>query len=197
MNTVEALHCSGCGAELGLEPITAPSTLTCRACGVAFAQYVGDSGSLFDCTRCGGQFVEHALLKELLERQAVYPFGGRRDAERAAPRDRVVYRPCPCCQTIMNRKNFGRSSGVIVDVCARHGVWFDAGELPRVIDFVRSGGLARAQEAEREERQQTRRAARAAELSAAETTTLFELNADPLHGLADALRELIRWVLGR
>lgn len=35
-----------------------------------------------------------------------------------------------------NRKNFGRSSGVIVDICRRHGVWFDRGELPRVLAFV-------------------------------------------------------------
>jgi Zn-finger nucleic acid-binding protein len=44
----------------------------------------------------------------------------------------------------MNRKNFGESSGIVVDVCTRHGVWFDAGELPRVLAFVQAGGLERA-----------------------------------------------------
>jgi hypothetical protein len=42
----------------------------------------------------------------------------------------------------MARKNFGGTSGVIVDTCRDHGVWFDAGELPRVLDFVEAGGLA-------------------------------------------------------
>jgi len=45
----------------------------------------------------------------------------------------------------MNRKNFGPASGVVVDVCSRHGTWFDSGELPRVLAFAESGGLARAQ----------------------------------------------------
>jgi Zn-finger nucleic acid-binding protein len=196
MNTVDALHCSGCGAELGLEPITSQSTLVCPACRIAFEQYTDDSASLFDCTRCGGQFVEHALLKNLFERQPVYTLETRRNAERVTTREPVVYRPCPCCQTIMNRKNFGRSSGVIVDICSRHGVWFDAGELPRVIDFVRSGGLARAQRAELEEQQNARRAARALEL-APDSRTFFEPNLDPLTGLADAVRELVKWIAGR
>lgn len=196
MNTVDALHCSGCGAELGLEPIAAPSTLVCPACRIAFEQYAGDSGSLFDCTRCGAQFVEHALLKSLFERQAVYTLQSRRNAERVSSREPVVYRPCPFCHTIMNRKNFGRSSGVVVDICSRHGVWFDAGELPRVIDFVRSGGLVRAEQAERVERQASRRAARAADLTP-DSRTFFEPTLDPLGGLAQAVRELIKWIAGR
>jgi Zn-finger nucleic acid-binding protein len=44
----------------------------------------------------------------------------------------------------MNRKNFGESSGIVVDVCTRHGVWFEEGELPRVLAFVQAGGLERA-----------------------------------------------------
>lgn len=44
----------------------------------------------------------------------------------------------------MHRKNFGATSGIIVDICSRHGSYFDAGELPRVLEFVRRGGLARA-----------------------------------------------------
>ncbi len=41
----------------------------------------------------------------------------------------------------MQRKNFGRVSGVIVDTCGMHGTFFDAGELQDVLAFVRSGGL--------------------------------------------------------
>lgn len=49
----------------------------------------------------------------------------------------------------MNRSNFARSSGVIVDLCKLHGVWFDAEELPKIIDFIDGGGLARAREKEK------------------------------------------------
>jgi Zn-finger nucleic acid-binding protein len=46
---------------------------------------------------------------------------------------------------------------VVIDICRTHGVWFDADELPRILDWVRSGKLAAAQreeayEAEREGR---------------------------------------------
>jgi Zn-finger nucleic acid-binding protein len=40
----------------------------------------------------------------------------------------------------MNRQNFGRKSGIIVDVCRGHGIWFDLGELPRVLAWIQHGG---------------------------------------------------------
>ncbi len=42
-------------------------------------------------------------------------------------------------------RNYARKSGVVVDVCLPHGVWFDATELEQIIIFVQSGGLDRAQ----------------------------------------------------
>ena len=33
---------------------------------------------------------------------------------------------------------------MIIDVCREHGVWFDPDELPRILAWVRSGGLAKA-----------------------------------------------------
>lgn len=60
----------------------------------------------------------------------------------------------------MNRMNFARCSGVIVDVCKNHGTWFDREELSRIIQFIRGGGMnaARAKEklALAEEREQLR-----------------------------------------
>ena len=44
----------------------------------------------------------------------------------------------------MTRRHYGRGSGVIIDVCREHGVWFDPDELPRILAWVRSGGLAKA-----------------------------------------------------
>lgn len=41
----------------------------------------------------------------------------------------------------MQRKNYARLSGVVVDQCAKHGVYFDAGELAQVLGFVATGGL--------------------------------------------------------
>ena len=49
----------------------------------------------------------------------------------------------------MNRQNYGRRSGVIVDVCSKHGIWFDAHELDRVVGWVREGGLAASRKKDR------------------------------------------------
>jgi Zn-finger nucleic acid-binding protein len=48
------------------------------------------------------------------------------------------------CKRVMNRENFGRRSGVIIDVCKGHGVWFERQELQRVLAFIDSGGLERS-----------------------------------------------------
>jgi Zn-finger nucleic acid-binding protein len=47
---------------------------------------------------------------------------------------------------MMYRRNYGRRSGVIVDICKDHGIWFDADELPRILAWIRSGGQAKAEE---------------------------------------------------
>jgi Zn-finger nucleic acid-binding protein len=68
------------------------------------------------------------------------------------PIGEIRYIPCPLCHAPMNRVNFGRVSGVIVDVCRMHGPWFDAGELTNTVAFAASGGLERTRAREAEER---------------------------------------------
>ena len=53
----------------------------------------------------------------------------------------VSYVPCPECALLMNRVNFARCSGVIVDICKQHGTWFDRDELSRIVEFIHEGGL--------------------------------------------------------
>ena len=53
---------------------------------------------------------------------------------------RVEYRRCPSCGVQMLRKNFRKSSGVILDVCREHGTWLDADELEQITGFILSGG---------------------------------------------------------
>ena len=63
----------------------------------------------------------------------------------------VRYVRCPVCRQLMNRTNFARMSGVIVDTCRFHGIWFDADELGKVMDFIARGGLQKARTVELEE----------------------------------------------
>jgi Zn-finger nucleic acid-binding protein len=112
-----------------------------------------------ECDSCGGL---------MLAQCAVNRVGATHDAltdlQRALPRrprlreERVVYLRCPRCQNLMNRRAFGRVSGIVVDVCRDHGVWFDAGKFSDALAFVANGGLARAKEFEEAELRATRRA---------------------------------------
>ncbi|HEX7668790.1 MAG TPA: zinc ribbon domain-containing protein [Polyangiaceae bacterium] len=161
MASPNAVYCPGCGRPLGLEPIAAPeASLTCPHCPGHLAAFGGEPGRLYDCSSCGGQFVEHALIRDLLERREVC---GASVPRRASPapvlhREPVKYVPCPSCRALMNRQNFGGKSGIIVDLCAKHGIWFDSGELPRVLEFVESGGLARERQRQLDQLRQRARA---------------------------------------
>ena len=59
----------------------------------------------------------------------------------------------------MNRVNFAQRAGIIVDVCAKHGTWFDANELHHIVQFIRNGGLTTAREFEQQEIERVRRLA--------------------------------------
>jgi len=60
----------------------------------------------------------------------------------------VRYVRCPVCRTMTNRWNFARISGVIIDSCRDHGIWFDAGEIEKVMGFIARGGLQKAKNIE-------------------------------------------------
>jgi Zn-finger nucleic acid-binding protein len=158
MSIPDAVHCAGCGAELGLEPAGEPDYLKCPRCTVDLEAFRGSSGRLRDCGHCGGQFVEHALLRDLIERRELYGTVAPRAFRKRNPLTRPVqYVSCPECRTMMTRRNFGGASGVVVDICGPHGIWFDIGELPAVLSFVESGGLAAARRRELEEAERKRR----------------------------------------
>jgi Zn-finger nucleic acid-binding protein len=66
--------------------------------------------------------------------------------------EKVKYVPCPACKNLMNRSNYGRRSGVVIDTCRNCGVWLDNNELNRILQFVESGGLEDARAMEEEEK---------------------------------------------
>jgi Zn-finger nucleic acid-binding protein len=196
LNPAAAVHCAGCGEKLGLEPLEVPALITCPACQSPCRGFGAGAGRLCECERCGGQFVEHALLAELLERRELYrtvprPLPPRQNPLAGGP---VRYLPCPVCSTRMNRNNFGGKSGIVVDVCPHHGVWFDAGELPRILEFVQAGGLERARESARRALAEHERSAR---LAAGPEPLLTGTGDDPLsfRALGREALELFEFVL--
>lgn len=194
LNAAAGSFCSGCGRELGLEPVATQHGKPCGECGGRLAAFQSPAGALLDCEGCGLQFVEHALLVALLEQREVMGTAVP-NVKRANPlaQGPVRYRRCPTCSVLMNRKNFGDESGIIVDVCSPHGTLFDAGELPRVMQFVASGALARAEQRKRERERNARKAQAVSALP--QPMTQRELT-DPSWGieLTDGVFELLAFI---
>jgi Zn-finger nucleic acid-binding protein len=94
----------------------------------------------------------------------------------------------------MNRVNFGKVSGVIVDVCRAHGTWFDGGELTRVVSFAAFGGLTKARRREEEEKKEAAAAARhpAHPVHGPYGSRSYEAN-ERLEEWRTFLRELLWW----
>jgi Zn-finger nucleic acid-binding protein len=136
---------------------SAPLAPLCPRCPRALADDAEREG--LSCAACGGVFVEHGVLASLVDsarpadrtkhaRHAAHiPPGGGRVGAASYPR-------CPACSQPMTAMNFGRRSGIIVDVCRAHGTWFDRGELDAILEFVGAGGIepdVEAREAQRSE----------------------------------------------
>lgn len=148
MNVPEAHHCMYCGAELGLQPLTVESgaEMNCPRCPTQrLDAFRSEDGTILDCARCGGQFVSVDVLHAMVRHHENVELGSPHRYRASNPiKEPVKYIPCPFCGELMLRRNFGRVSGVVVDVCARHGTWFDVGELAGILAFVGNGGLQRS-----------------------------------------------------
>jgi Zn-finger nucleic acid-binding protein len=112
---------------------------------------------LLECASCDGTWIEADAFDTLCtqrEQQASLAhtpieMKERRGASSSAA-TQVRYRPCPQCGKMMNRQNFGRLSGTIVDTCSGHGTFLDRGELHQVVKFILEGGFSRMRQAELE-----------------------------------------------
>jgi len=138
LNPIGETQCAQCGVALEPEPEGAATRAICpRGCGA-----LTSFGDVWECERCGGLFLSHGALGAMVDAHRTNEHEGRTSIRppSVAP-DEIVYRPCPSCNKRMNRTVFGKSSGVIVDVCKAHGTWFDARELTASLAFVERGGL--------------------------------------------------------
>ena len=155
--------CPHCGtAAIEWEPKA--SKLPCPTCKKAMLSGKLGNFPLHECTKCFGLWVDNATLEHVwrdTERHSLPPSMPRLNIGMNPPGGipRVKYLPCPRCRQLMNRKNFALRSGIIADVCAEHGTWFDANELHHIVQFIREGGLTTAREFEKQEIERVRRLA--------------------------------------
>jgi len=159
---LSASHCPACGASLAPRAAATPDGAPCPACATALAATRIGELEAQACGACGGLWLDRAMFEQLgasRERQgAVLGMLPAPAAPPVAALEPVKYRPCPVCRQFMNRINYAKRSGVVLDVCKGHGLWFDQDELRRVLAFIAGGGLDRARERELEDLKEAQRA---------------------------------------
>jgi Zn-finger nucleic acid-binding protein len=171
----KAKFCHHCAAPIAPEGAAGrPSKQLCPVCEPQrhlSSRELGKEGlAILECPGCAGLWLGQEAFQRIAERardralpDAVVgpnPSGG--DAARVNQKG-PMYRKCPHCQVAMNRTNFATRSGVIVDRCKQHGIWFDSGELDAILRWITTGGEERSarrraeqdRESERQEKLQS------------------------------------------
>jgi Zn-finger nucleic acid-binding protein len=153
-------YCPHCGAAQSRgEPMDARQ-VRCPACRGAMRWITVGDLDLLECEGCDGTWIEADAFERLCASQvsqAAVLHGDPARRQSAVSPQPTTYRPCLRCGTMMNRLNFGRRSGTVVDVCRGHGTFLDRGELHQVVRFIQDGGLDRARRAEIEELREEQR----------------------------------------
>jgi Zn-finger nucleic acid-binding protein len=148
-NAQAARFCTACGVAFLPEPVRAAGfEVACPCCESLMPAQSVAGVPVNECTGCGGLWVPGDHFDRLVARAIDARRKRDPEAEPAAPRvkganpaaKRVEYRRCPTCRSHMLRRNFRKSSGVILDVCTEHGTWLDADELEQITGFILSGG---------------------------------------------------------
>lgn len=145
-----AAYCPHCGAPRQ-RVVAEGEAGACPGCGGTLRQVTIGSTALLECDACDGVWMDADAFERLCaDREAQAAVLHRERPARPPARAAIHYRPCLRCGKLMNRINFGKASGVIVDTCRGHGTFLDAGELHRIAAFIQGGGLDRMRERERE-----------------------------------------------
>lgn len=151
---VDAKFCVTCGTTINPQKVTdQESKLKCPRCecGLKFRQM--EALHVDECGMCGGLWTPIESFEAIVEmKQDAHTvakgfLGSKRKGRRMfelSSKEQVKYIPCPVCSEMMNRRNFGQTSGVIIDSCREHGVWLDNQELARIVKYLEEGGAEMA-----------------------------------------------------
>ncbi|HBH60957.1 MAG TPA: hypothetical protein DDX85_04285 [Nitrospiraceae bacterium] len=139
--------CPFCGTnQIGAKEMLSPE---CPRCRIALKILVSDGEEYDICPQCGGLWLDRDEFHRATRERDVYKKVDIKGEYRKTPvRGPVEYIPCVRCGKLMNRGNFGKISGVILDRCDKHGVWLDAGELEKIQHFIADGGLDKSRDRE-------------------------------------------------
>lgn len=162
----ESKFCQSCGKVIEASSFDATSgTLLCPRCAKPrlLNRTIG-SFTTDECPRCGGMWMAASVFDRIVNQQSrereEKEYAGEVKTWSPVESDcaGVVYLRCPACRKHMNRRNFARASGVIVDDCREHGTWLDRDELEKIAAYVATGGMRRTKEIELRELEDRKKA---------------------------------------
>src|SRR6266404_2738011 len=168
---VGSKHCPRCGAAAVAPTTTAAEETECPRCKVQMKSVAIGSTTVSECEQCLGLWLNVAAFEGICadreQQSAVLGTASPAPSHAVRETNKVNYVPCPQCSQLMNRINFARCSGVIVDVCKGHGTWFDRDELSTIIQFIHDGGFEVSRQKEKIELEHERQQLRAEQYAAA------------------------------
>ena len=128
--------CPGCGAlvPVGVRP--------CPCCSLPLGHRDIDTLIVDECTDCGGVFLDHQTYERLFEdhslmRASAFVASLSHGADALAPSGSRPALMCPACAEPMQRRLHDSGAGIVYDVCPAHGVFFEPGKLPAIVEFMR------------------------------------------------------------
>lgn len=129
-------YCGGQVVELGGHHLP----LKCPRCSASLEAQILDGVELDICMDCGGAWYDREELEQRLT-QASSESEDSEDGDSKPDwqRSDQIYLSCPKCSKPMNRMNFGRGSGIIIDMCGPHGLFLDSGEFEAISAYQGSG----------------------------------------------------------
>ncbi len=142
MMFVGSQHCPRCGAVVAMRTEPDAPVGRCPRCRIEMRSVSIGATAGSGCERCRGVWLDvpsfESICANRKERAALLGAPSRAPLQGAHDL-KVRYSPCPACEQLMNRINFDRS-GVVVDICKGHGIWFDRDELTRIAAFIDDAG---------------------------------------------------------
>ncbi len=145
-------YCPLCGAKAVAAKVLDEENLgDCPRCKIKMQLIEVDEIKLSECDRCEGVWSDIETFETICaSRENQSAILKKLDEILHHPKSvKVKYVPCPDCSQLMNRNNFAKVSGIVIDTCKEHGVWFDAEELPKIIEFIRKGGMEYSRQKEK------------------------------------------------
>jgi len=153
----KARYCHHCATPIAPQGKVGEATeQPCPSCGIQYkltSRTLGQPAvTILECPHCAGIWLGNEAFAVVSERSRTSMLSEDLLAETSTVVQGTVaksaggslYRRCPVCRKHMNRRNYAKRSGVIIDSCKSHGIWFDATELGALLRWIRKGGEDRS-----------------------------------------------------